>query len=586
MSQVDVPFKMFGLQRTGTNLMRLLMLKNFHVHSAERGGEWKHGPASKELQRQWNGLPMHFVLCVKTPYAWIFSCYRYFCRSAGSDRTVAPQFRKQRDMTFEQFVYSPTYEFENPVDRWNRMYQHWLQVLPKDRTLVVRQEDQLEQQETVLTRAAKEFQLAPKANPFIVMDHHIGVDMRVGGSMDRSFYMKRQYLDAYSNLTLDFVNDRLNWHLMEKFNYEREQQSATIVAPRSTLSGTDAVNAGKQLEVKNTTDPGRKHGELEMRDHSQHELDSIKQLLADEWLYRRVGYDERRMAFNRDGTIGTGRAEQEQHWSIRRDGSHFELTISSQRAVTCRLRSEHGLRWVGQWDRFERMPIVLYRSPRTIIAAHSENCADNGVNQFIGEFFSDSLDGFVVAFGASKCALNGPTQTLIERGWSGILFEPIPEMFWRLQDRYADLDRVRLINSGISTHNGYGTIWIGSTGGLNLQHGGPGQLRDNNGAENSRELARTHYIQREIRLMCADDVLHRVNSSSIEFWNIDLEVCDIQIVKYLLEKGLKPTLMVCREPSEGGQLERVDAMFPNGLYREAFRGRHCAGWLYEPAKIT
>ncbi len=65
-----IPFKVFGPQRTGTNLMVALLTRNFFVHSLEIGAEPKHGPVEK-VERQWNGTPARFVLCVKNPYAWL-----------------------------------------------------------------------------------------------------------------------------------------------------------------------------------------------------------------------------------------------------------------------------------------------------------------------------------------------------------------------------------------------------------------------------------------------------------------------------------------------------------------------------------
>ena len=45
-----IPFKVFGLQRTGTNLMVALLTRNFVVRSLEIGAEWKHGPLIKRVR--------------------------------------------------------------------------------------------------------------------------------------------------------------------------------------------------------------------------------------------------------------------------------------------------------------------------------------------------------------------------------------------------------------------------------------------------------------------------------------------------------------------------------------------------------
>ena len=60
-----IPFKLFGLQRSGTNLMQLLMLSNFQVRSMERSLEWKHGRV-RDAHRRVDGIPLRLdSLCQK-----------------------------------------------------------------------------------------------------------------------------------------------------------------------------------------------------------------------------------------------------------------------------------------------------------------------------------------------------------------------------------------------------------------------------------------------------------------------------------------------------------------------------------------
>ncbi len=79
-----IPFKVFGLRRTGTNLMVALLTRNFFVHSLEIGAEWNHGPVD--------------------------SCFRYFQGSLDADPTVTPQFVTNPSMSFDEFVVTPITE--------------------------------------------------------------------------------------------------------------------------------------------------------------------------------------------------------------------------------------------------------------------------------------------------------------------------------------------------------------------------------------------------------------------------------------------------------------------------------------------
>jgi hypothetical protein len=165
-----IPFKVIGLQRTGTNLMVALLARNFHVHSLEIGAEWKHGPV-EQPDRRWNHTPARFVLCVKDPYAWLASCFRYFRVAIGTDSTVAPQFVRNSSMPFEEFVLTPSYEFASPVHRWNHLYKLWLATLPMDGTIVVRQEDQMENQIEVMAEAQRKLGLTPLGPLQVIAQH-------------------------------------------------------------------------------------------------------------------------------------------------------------------------------------------------------------------------------------------------------------------------------------------------------------------------------------------------------------------------------------------------------------------------------
>jgi hypothetical protein len=215
-----IPFKVIGLQRTGTNLMVALLARNFHVHSLEIGAEWKHGPV-EQPDRQWNNTPARFVLCVKNPYAWLTSCFRYFRVATGADSTVAPQFVRDPAMPFEEFVLTPSYEFASPMHRWNQMYKLWLTTLPMERTVVVRHEDQLKDQIEVLAEAQQKLGLTPLGRLQGIAER-VDVEARLGAPMDRGYYLEREYLSSFSPALLECVNTVLDAQLMDRFRYARE----------------------------------------------------------------------------------------------------------------------------------------------------------------------------------------------------------------------------------------------------------------------------------------------------------------------------------------------------------------------------
>jgi glycosyltransferase involved in cell wall biosynthesis len=79
-----------------------------------------------------------------------------------------------------------------------------------------------------------------------------------------------------------------------------------------------------------------------------------------EFIYRRVGFDERRMTFRSDGRVGEGAGGCEILWDVKVGrGARLFLEVSSGPDVTCRLRRQSDGTWRGRWIHHEKMPIVL-----------------------------------------------------------------------------------------------------------------------------------------------------------------------------------------------------------------------------------
>lgn len=86
---------------------------------------------------------------------------------------------------------------------------------------------------------------------------------------------------------------------------------------------------------------------------------------AGDYLYRRVGHDERIMTLQEGGTIGAGAAGCERSWCVRMVGTEERLTIDGNNP-TCSLAWD-GNKWIGRWFDHERMPIELVPMNGTIL---------------------------------------------------------------------------------------------------------------------------------------------------------------------------------------------------------------------------
>ncbi len=221
---MPVPFKLFGLQRSGTNLARLLMLQNFEATSLEIGHEWKHGRIS-DAHRDWihEGQPVRLIICVKNPYAWLVSCYNYFVTNLHADPTIDRSFQKTWD--FSQFVQNPSYNFKNPIDRWNSMIRHWLEFpTNKQFSEIILHESMLDAQgqRGVLERIEKNQKLFRKCNEINSASQRVGIGMRLQGNFNFEYYEQKHYLVHYSEYLLDFVNQFVDLNTLAFLGYKKQ----------------------------------------------------------------------------------------------------------------------------------------------------------------------------------------------------------------------------------------------------------------------------------------------------------------------------------------------------------------------------
>lgn len=244
------PFKVYGLQRTGTNLMQALMARNFHVrYLTEQATGWKHGPLSEAAMAN-DGVPTRFIFCVKNPYAWLVSCYRYFRGGYQLDQTLPASFYADPSMSFEEFLHRPMYEFPTPLHRWNFMNRCWLMSLPEKRTVVARQEDHLqdELQHRLLAEIECKFSLRRRSEHLEVTDRQVDVNTTVKGPVDRDRYLLREYMAEYSPSLLALVNQSLDHALVSRLGYvpehwalgERRIGDVRLLVRQCTSDGQDA----------------------------------------------------------------------------------------------------------------------------------------------------------------------------------------------------------------------------------------------------------------------------------------------------------------------------------------------------------
>jgi hypothetical protein len=189
----NVPgIKMFGLQRTCTNVVLKGLKANFLVASREKGREWKHG----RIGRSGDDVPI-IVCCFREPLAWLASMYRW---SFSGDKNGCPHF--QTGWSFSEFLASPHYDWPTPLDRWNEMNRHYLDWLKANPTrgIAIRSEDMMSPEDArrEYMRIGEKFGLRRRSTQLHVFKRRVNNSQALmRRPMDFDYYTERRYLAQY-----------------------------------------------------------------------------------------------------------------------------------------------------------------------------------------------------------------------------------------------------------------------------------------------------------------------------------------------------------------------------------------------------
>jgi len=236
--------KEYGMPRSGTNFLRVILQENYEVALLTNIGGWKHG--YYDLPRQL-GREVDCAICVKNPYAWALSWYNHR--------------HPKKDLPFEQFVRSPlTVKREgidqplsgnNPLQLWVSMYEHWLGVeLKGHQKFLFRYEEVLndpygsiqvlvgqlglQRRKSWKHRLLRSIGLAPAEPKFFlpsirlgaVPQHYKDKHIKRGETFNASHYTKHEYLKSYTPDLLAFANEQLKPAMMERLGYQVAQVEA------------------------------------------------------------------------------------------------------------------------------------------------------------------------------------------------------------------------------------------------------------------------------------------------------------------------------------------------------------------------
>ena len=136
----------------------------------------------------------------------------------------------------------------------------------------------------------------------------------------------------------------------------------------------------------------------------------------------------------------------------------------------------------------------------------------------IWEFFGNRKDGFFVEVGANDPKNSSQTWFLEERGWRGILVEPLSRFFEPLK-KARPSSTVFQVACGAPGHPPTADLHVGE----NSEHS---SLQPNT------VDADTRYVQKEtVRMLTLDEVLEEAGRPKPDFVSIDVEGLQLEVLK-------------------------------------------------------
>jgi FkbM family methyltransferase len=155
-------------------------------------------------------------------------------------------------------------------------------------------------------------------------------------------------------------------------------------------------------------------------------------------------------------------------------------------------------------------------------------------------------DFFFIQIGANDGIRFDPVHDLIfEFQLSGLLVEPLPDIFVKLKKNYLSQPQLRFENSAIADHKGTGTLW-------RFHPDAPvpdkchGMARFNE--DSIRKLANQYnsekYIEKtSIELITFEELLLKHKIKKLDFLQIDTEGYEFKILQMVMKTNFKPRLI-------------------------------------------
>lgn len=229
-------FKQFCLPRSGSNLLKALIEKNYEAEILINKMIWKHGIYQISFfDNQTTELNLDVLVTVKNPFAQLYSLWK-LSQEDGQD-SVKMRYDSFDDFLTNPYVHtqtlgdykSPEFKFKNPIEYYNTVNWHYTHLnLNFRKNYIFRYEDlignpeyQLEQFSKVskIKRISVDFYF-PESKMNRLWDGQTNYESGEKTN-DVQFYKNKEYFNHYSSEMIDFVRDNIDDELINMLNYNK-----------------------------------------------------------------------------------------------------------------------------------------------------------------------------------------------------------------------------------------------------------------------------------------------------------------------------------------------------------------------------
>jgi hypothetical protein len=202
---------LYGLQRTGTNLLKWIMDRNFLTEVDQNNKHYAF--TTKEILT--NAQPI--IIITKNPYSWLPSLYRW---RKTCEKMAIRENEQVQGKSFSEFVLGST----DPIHRWNKTNLKYttddVGGLPR---IIVRYEDLYKDPEKVTRDIAKKLEIPFKGGFFVLPKGKVNsVNKDTKKKFDASYYTDKRYIREYTPNLLQCVYKRLDPKVLEIFGYDKQ----------------------------------------------------------------------------------------------------------------------------------------------------------------------------------------------------------------------------------------------------------------------------------------------------------------------------------------------------------------------------